>query len=326
VVYETWHSPGIYPYYIYYRYKDGAAWSANKAVAGGYFDAVLAEVAIDGYDKVHIVWCDKRNGNFEIYYRTCAAGTWQTGVRLTNDAVESHGASIAVDSANRVHVAWKSGGATYDVCHKMFDGTTWGAMEQVTTGGVSSNPSLAADGSGGVHLVWRRVHYVNDEVYYSQCDSTGWTCQRGLTISTGSSHYPSAAADRLGRLFVVWQDNTEGNCEIYFKSWDPDITASVPAPGDEAAAAAITRVRPNPMTDGASIAFTVPADRKCDLSVYDVAGRLIWRRSAEPGKAGTRRMIWDGCDRSGRRVSPGVYLARISSCGGADSHKIIVVR
>jgi hypothetical protein len=56
---------------------------------------------------VHLVWCDKRNGNRQIYYKRSEDGgsTWGADTGLTNSFGDSYAPSLAV-SGSAVHVVW----------------------------------------------------------------------------------------------------------------------------------------------------------------------------------------------------------------------------
>ncbi|TES94445.1 MAG: T9SS type A sorting domain-containing protein [Candidatus Cloacimonadota bacterium] len=59
-------------------------------------------------DTVHVVWCDKRDGNSETYYKRSTDGgtVWETDTRLTDDPGNSEYSTIAV-SGSKVHVVWE---------------------------------------------------------------------------------------------------------------------------------------------------------------------------------------------------------------------------
>jgi flagellar hook assembly protein FlgD len=62
------------------------------------------------------------------------------------------------------------------------------------------------------------------------------------------------------------------------------------------------------------------------LEVHDLGGRLL--RTLERGwrAAGTRRVAWDGRDRSGERVPSGVYLVTLVAGDQAVRTRVAVLR
>lgn len=51
------------------------------------------------------------------------------------------------------------------------------------------------------------------------------------------------------------------------------------------------------------------------LTIHDLQGRTIATLVDGPIEAGMHGVTWDGSDREGRAVQPGVYFARVE-CGG----------
>ena len=57
------------------------------------------------------------------------------------------------------------------------------------------------------------------------------------------------------------------------------------------------------------------------LRVFDAMGRQVWAGSVT---AGDRVVVWPGTDRQGRRVSSGVYLARLESGIRSATAKVVL--
>ena len=70
---------------------------------------------------------------------------------------------------------------------------------------------------------------------------------------------------------------------------------------------------PNPFLSGRStvIAYELPAPAVVSLSVYSVTGQLTRELVQGSMPAGRHQVTWDGRDRSGRRVSAGVYFVQM---------------
>ena len=81
-------------------------------------------------------------------------------------------------------------------------------------------------------------------------------------------------------------------------------------------------VYPNPFQS--NVVFkAVLADGSCDLSevaIYDVTGRLI--QTVTPQAAGRDQAVWNGLDRSGGRVAPGLYFAAVRTSASVSVYKI----
>jgi hypothetical protein len=104
-------------------------------------------------------------------------------------------------------------------------GLSWNITEVVSTesNDTSSDPSMAVDGAGNIHVVWADWTDYNgsgtDRDIFYKCwnASTGnWTTTEVVsTESTGFSRDPSIAADGIGNVHVAWDDG-----DIFYKRWN----------------------------------------------------------------------------------------------------------
>ncbi len=83
---------------------------------------------------------------------------------------------------------------------------------------------------------------------------------------------------------------------------------------------------PNPFNLETSIRFGLPEAEQVRLAIYDVRGRLV--RTLQDGlmDEGFHTLRWQGLDQSGRRVSSGVYIIRLTSSLGARTIKAILLK
>jgi len=83
---------------------------------------------------------------------------------------------------------------------------------------------------------------------------------------------------------------------------------------------------PNPAGPTTSIYFSIPEPAAASVSVYDVAGRLVKTISSDEMPAGRHEISWDGRNRSGERVSSGVYFYRLDVAGESKTSKLLVIK
>jgi hypothetical protein len=89
----------------------------------------------------------------------------------------------------------------------------------------------------------------------------------------------------------------------------------------------LSQAKPNPMSGEATFQLSVPArSGRVRLSIYSAAGRLVRRILDGPAEWGVRRVAWNGVDDAGRRVSEGVYFARLEAGGDTRVRKIVLLR
>ncbi len=90
-------------------------------------------------------------------------------------------------------------------------------------------------------------------------------------------------------------------------------------------------VYPNPFRSSASIGFTIQDTRSTienvKLRVYDVSGRVV--KTLDPQSCIVNhesRIVWDGTDEHGRRLSSGIYFISLDHAGKTEQAKVILVR
>ena len=83
---------------------------------------------------------------------------------------------------------------------------------------------------------------------------------------------------------------------------------------------------PNPFNPMTTIKFDLPRQAHVKLSVYDIAGRLVKTLVDEVRPAATHTVVWDGSDRSGRRVASGTYYYVVQSDSFRAVQKMMLVK
>lgn len=79
---------------------------------------------------------------------------------------------------------------------------------------------------------------------------------------------------------------------------------------------------PNPVTRDAPVAFQVSfSESPIEVSVHDLAGRLLWESSTGTGS----RVVWGCTGTDGRRVPAGVYIVSARCGQSASSRKLTVL-
>lgn len=82
---------------------------------------------------------------------------------------------------------------------------------------------------------------------------------------------------------------------------------------------------PNPSRGDVRFALQLRRGEAATVGIYDVAGRLV-RRLDVPPVEGPVAPVWDGRDFSGRRVPPGLYLARVRADGVDRTARVLRLR
>ncbi len=104
---------------------------------------------------------------------------------------------------------------------------------------------------------------------------------------------------------------------------ESDTPTSAPATGEIAVS---LNAAPNPFYPRVQVTPRLPRPGPLRLEVFDARGRLV--RTLRTGHAddGQETVIWDGTDRSGRRVASGVYELRLTTPDATTSRRVTLMR
>ena len=83
---------------------------------------------------------------------------------------------------------------------------------------------------------------------------------------------------------------------------------------------------PNPFSAETVIQYDLAQASHVNLRIYDLTGGLVTELVDETTTTGRHAATWDGRDRSGQIVAPGVYIARIQSGPTASNRLMTLVR
>jgi len=173
---------------------------------------------------VHVVWSDKRDGNWEIYYKRSPDGgiNWGADTRLTYDPAISNLSAVSV-SGQLVHVVWRDyRDGNQEIYYKRSadGGINWGADIRLTNDpALSQLPSLAVSAST-VHIVWREDRSGNMEIFYKRSTDGGLNWSVDIPITANPSYYSyNTSVSVSGQVVhVVWnRDMYFNNTEIFYR-------------------------------------------------------------------------------------------------------------
>ncbi len=155
-----------------------------------------------------------------------ASGDWSSPLNLSSSAILTEAASITVDSSGRTHVVWSEGG---EIFHRFCDGNTWSAAAYVAAG---TQPDLAADAAGGVHLAYANRFADMDDIYFTTWQAvTGWNLPVNVSEGVGVSLAPRLAIAADSSLALVWSAQSDQTQLVYTaRSMDGVLWSSWPIP------------------------------------------------------------------------------------------------
>ena len=89
---------------------------------------------------------------------------------------------------------------------------------------------------------------------------------------------------------------------------------------------ALLQNHPNPFSDNTNIDYTIPEDCNLNLRVYDISGQLVRVLETGTKPAGQHRVVWDGKNETGQKMSSGIYFYRLQTPGFVDTKKLYMLR
>jgi subtilisin family serine protease len=165
-----------------------------------------------------------------------------------------------------------------------------------------------------------------------------WTGGSGAVGTSVASPHVAGAAALLAQAFPAWTIQEIQTC---LESNAIDMGASgqdsvfgygrlelpVELGGDSASPlpreGVILRASPNPFLSEVTVTFSIPGRSDVSLAAYDTAGRQVVRLLCGRREAGWSQRVWDGRDKKGRPVVPGVYIIRATVGNVECSRRVI---
>lgn len=170
-------------------------------------------------DSVHVVWADKRNGNFEIYYKRSVNGgnSWGPDTRLTYNDSSSTIPFVAL-SGSTLHVVWADNrDRNSEIYHKSSadGGSTWGTETRLSIDtGKSMRPAIAVSGSE-VHVVWCDYRDNTYKLHYKRSKDAGLNWGKDTKLSEFPLNIASIVASGTD-VHIASDENHSGVYNIYY--------------------------------------------------------------------------------------------------------------
>ncbi|NQT63600.1 MAG: T9SS type A sorting domain-containing protein [Candidatus Marinimicrobia bacterium] len=126
-------------------------------------------------------------------------------------------------------------------------------------------------------------------------------------------------------ITVFWEHQTETGSELWWAKDKVDPGAINPEP-ELPQSIMINRVYPSPFNPNTTLEYSLLERGNVQLSIYDIAGRLVFSRSLKHTEPGVHSVSWSGLSSSGRLVQNGVYLMEVRSGHQSATRKVVVLR
>jgi photosystem II stability/assembly factor-like uncharacterized protein len=262
------------------------------------------------------------NGNSYIYRSDDYGEHWQLFPYTLPTPITAFAFS---DKQHGLGVSFNFGGATGEV-ETHDGGKTW------------ANKNVTGYPMGLAITVIPSTHTYVSAMPYGSAPVTGssYSNDFGATwkLIDTSSNYSSFAVAFLNPL-IGWsgradsQDPNGGMYKwIYNFSLDNNDIAAYDARPLSDNAIAVTKsttglsIYPNPVSNAATISFTLLQPQNVSLQVFDGSGRLIKNIANSSMEAGTHQLTWNASDENGSAVAKGIYYLKFNSGSYTETKKI----
>ena len=165
----------------------------------------------------------------------------------------------------------------------------------------------------------------------------------GVTIGTSTATADQPGTWPTGTLafssaepfdhVLLHYDADPPTCQDFIRAFMVDnmlATKAVASGVDDAGAAPLLQdpvAYPNPFAGETTLSFDLPRAGAVSVSLYDLQGRLVRTLlDGAPLASGSRELVWDGRDDSGRSTANGVYLCRVQTEEGAQTARLVLLK
>ncbi len=177
------------------------------------------------------------------------------------------------------------------------------------------------------------------DLYFCAVDPTGSSLLYGTYLGGSSNDLPPGgiATDNQGNVYLSGATfstdfpTTEGAYDRINNGGDAffckfSFGLSPTQVEDAPRAFHLSPARPNPFNPATTISFTLPQADRAELAVYSITGQRVRTLHSGPLSAGTHSFVWNGRDESGKPVSSGLYLSRLTSGKQTATGKMLLLK
>lgn len=152
----------------------------------------------------------------------------------------------------------------------------------------------------------------------------------GQTISwtnygTGNKFLQSGSFVYEGGLITLYGINIKkSNSTITLNITDCGVGTQVPA--EDVNFKNTLKVFPNPLSDAATVSFSLDQSQNVALKIFDVTGRLMITLANETMNAGNHQLQWNAKDENGYPMNAGIYFLKMETRNHSETIQLSVIK
>ncbi len=189
---------------------------------------------------------------------------------------------------------------------------------------------MVATQDGALVVYYRQDYYdeYHSEVLLQHVSKNGEAMDEPDIVCSGSGsrYYADIVPSTDGKYFIVWGDNRDpvSRC-TYAQAYQLEIITATDQEHVSQLGPSLY-IYPNPFNPETTVRFSLSADSKVDLKVFNVKGQLVRTLCDEALPVGNHEITWDGTDNAKKSVSSGVYLIDLNIDGKDYRSKALLLK
>jgi hypothetical protein len=186
-------------------------------------------ICTDENEVTHLVYEDKRSGEFEVYYAYVRNDTLSKEIRITRTRGESSFPAIACGGGS-VYILWQeTRGKDPEIEYvRLVDGEIMARATLTDNETESSCPVLAVDGDGTLHVAWHDGPYHQTGIIYGRVREDSLVHIEEIPVETSGAFRPDIACDGHGKVLITWHEGFDIKSKFYDgEAWKETKTVSL---------------------------------------------------------------------------------------------------
>ncbi|MEA1937058.1 MAG: carboxypeptidase regulatory-like domain-containing protein [Patescibacteria group bacterium] len=229
-----------------YNSADGSeVWNGVKVnIDASSADQINADLTVDSFGNIYVVWMDDRNANWDIYaqkYDPAGNNLWAVDLKINSDVgiKEQMNSKVVVDNNDNFYVVWEDEiNGDKDIFLSKFDanGNTLFAGKKINTdssGLDQYEPAIVFDGNDYLYISWSDKRNCQPDIYAQKYDKLGSVATDGNwavgDVKINDDILPDAWRTKSSvayfdndAIYFSWEDNRNGDDDIYSTKFNSD--------------------------------------------------------------------------------------------------------
>ena len=155
-----------------------------------------ARILCQNKSTLWIVWCAKRNNNWDIYARSYSDGKLSNEIRVTKNSAADLNPSITSDTEGNIWIAWETlRNNNFDIyAAKLVNNKISEPVNISQSNDMELRPFIKAF-NNNIYIVWDRQHEENYQILLKSFDGKNWSSEKklspdkGFNLSPDSKHF-----------------------------------------------------------------------------------------------------------------------------------------